>query len=154
MVERLEFVPVNDSAAAWKALYRKMAKGQTADINDIQLLDYSKISAVEGLPAKVRDMDGNYLAPKVAGNVIPPREPTPETPEIYDDTVPLGQGRSILQREDPPAMAKKKKRAQTKRKSSTTKKRASGGVRKKKSGGTKKKSAAGRKRSSITRKRK
>ncbi len=114
----METVPVTDDVGQWTALYRKMTQGLKGNINDI-LLDTA--ASVEGFPANVTDLDGQLEAPKFAGNVLPPPDPTPPVPSLFAGAQPIGTylgvnkfGQVVYQQpSQPKKKAKKKKKTAT-----------------------------------------
>jgi len=112
----MQYVPAKDSAYQWATLFEGMFdKNKRANINEISL----EGEGITGIPPNASDINGQMLVPKDAANVIPPKPEPPPIPQLYKDTVPLGDsqrqdqlGRQLQEKKKTKPKKKKKKKVE------------------------------------------
>jgi len=110
----MQYVPAKDSVYQWETLFEGMFdKNRRANINEISLEHQS----VTGIPPNASDVNGQMLVPKDAENVIPPKPSLPPLPDVYKNTVALGDsqrenqfGQRLQERKSTKPKKKKKKK--------------------------------------------
>lgn len=129
----MEMVKVLESSHQWEAMYKKMAQGIPANINEIPFLE----PPVSNNPTWTTDREGYQTAPKEGANIHPPKEHSQEPDKIYQQAASVGE-------------LPLSKSASKKRKKSSSHKSSSKKVKKSSSDSRKKGPAPKRQRKSLT----